>query len=180
MVQQVDTDWIFLFDADGQINEDLFDYLVQEKELDPSMAYAIKVSMESPESSHDEDGGYEIVDDKRIYKVLAHPNSHVITRECFWSSGGYDLEFQKCRHGDSEFFLSYKHGRGDKQWDHELLHEEFTMYMKVPLRRDAYIAQDKEKAKVHFLTVDHVRKRNSDPYRKYRKWLVNFPWRKIP
>lgn len=180
MMQHVETDWVFLFDADGYISEKLFDHAVAEKELDENKVYAIKVDMESPESSHDEDGGYEIVDPKRIYKVLSHPNSHVMTRECFWASGGYDLEFQKCRHGDSEFFLSYKHGRGEKRWDHELLHESHTMFMKVPFRRLDYIAQDREKAKVHHLTVDHVRERNTDPYRKYRKWLVNFPWRKVP
>ena len=52
--------------------------------------------------------------------------------------------------------------------------------MRVPFRREDYIAQSKEKAKIHNLTVDHVRKRNEDEYRRFRKWLINFPWRKIP
>jgi len=180
MMQQVKTDWAWLFDADAFMQEELFDYVVAEKELDESFVYPVLVNLESPESDHSETGGYEIVDPKRIYKIKSHPNSHILTREAFWASGGYDLEFQKCRHGDSEFFLSYKQGRGDKQWDHELIHDEYHFFMRVPFRREDYIAQSKEKAKIHNLTVDHVRKRNEDEYRRFRKWLINFPWRKIP
>lgn len=170
-VQYAKTDWVLLHDADCHFSDELFEDIMT-KELDQNKFYPFLVSLENNEQT-DEEAGYEIVDPKKLYKVRCHPNTHLMTRKCFWSTGGYDQEFQRVRHGDSEFFLGI--GRPEDNYDHELLSEN-VMNVTTPLRRADYIFQDPEVRHNFKQTVKHVRDRNEDPYRKYRKMLYNFEW----
>ena len=100
-----------------------------------------------------------------------------MTKECFWSTGGYDIEFQGVRHGDAEFFTGI--GRpGVKEWDYDLLSDDDDkrMIVKVPRRDPFYIRQERRKQKQASPIIDFVRVKNTDPYRKYRKKISNTPW----
>ena len=121
--------------------------------------------------------GYELLDPKGLIKYKTHPNSWIMTRECFWSTGGYDIEFQGVRQGDGEFFISI--GReGVKQWDYELLSEEEPHHIIVsyPKREPWYIRQDPWKQNEARNLIDFVRTRNTNPYRKYRKRIHDMEW----
>ena len=103
-----------------------------------------------------------------------------MTREAFWSTGGYDIEFQGVRHGDAEFYLSI--GRPEyKEWDYELLsdNDKHRIIVKTPKRDPFYIRQEKEKQSEASKLIDFVRLRNRNPYRKYRKKLYNFPYEMV-
>ena len=170
------TDWVMLTDADCYESPGMYHYLRFEKDLDPNMFYVPKADMESPESME----AYELLCRKGIIKYITHPNIWIMTREAFWSTGGYDIEFQGVRHGDAEFYLSI--GRPEyKQWDYELLsdNDKHRIIVKTPKRDTFYIRQEKEKQSEASNLIDFVRLRNRNPYRKYRKKLYNFPYEMI-
>ena len=100
-----------------------------------------------------------------------------MTRECYWSTGGYDLEFQGVRHGDGEFFLGI--GRpGVKEWDYDLLSndDDKRLVIKTPKRDPWYIRQESTKQKQAAELINTIRIRNQDPYKKYRKKLYNMEY----
>ena len=172
-VKQCKTDWMLLMDVDCFESLGMYKYLRFFKELDPNMWYAPKADMEMPE----EMSSYELLDPKGIIKYKTHPNTWILTKECFWSTGGYDIEFQGVRHGDAEFFTGI--GRpGIKEWDYDLLSDDADkrMIVKVPRRDPFYIRQERRKQKQASPIIDFVRVKNTDPYRKYRKKLWNTPW----
>lgn len=170
-VQNCKTDWIWMIDVDCYEKEDIFRYARFEADLDQNMYYVPKADMDVPEDMT----AYELLDPKGIIKYKTHPNSWIMTRECFWSTGGYDIEFQGVRQGDAEFFISI--GRpGWKQWDYDLLHEDYDILVKTPKREPWYIRQETFKQSQAREIIEHVRTRNVNPYRKYRKRINNLPW----
>jgi hypothetical protein len=129
--------------------------------------------MEAPEVM----SGYELLCPKGIIKYKTHPNTWIMTREAFWSTGGYDIEFQGVRHGDAEFYLGI--GRpGYKTWDYDLLSDDdnHRMTVKIPRRDPFYVRQERGKQKQASPIVNFIRVRNRDPYHKYRKRLWNVEW----
>lgn len=168
------TKWNMLFDLDSYISEAIFVNLMG-NQLDDSVVYCFRVDNSSVVDSGE---GYELLDPKKLLKVSCHPNTWLLTKRQFWSTGGYDLEFQGMRHGDAEFFLAL--GWPDEKYDHQV----FTgpnmknKYLRVqtPIREDRYIAQRNDRLRVYPNIVDWVRARNEDPARKYTKMIINFPW----
>lgn len=170
-VKRAKTDWIWLLDTDCFEKEDIFKYLRFDADLSEDMYYIPRADMEVPEDM----SGYELLDPKGIIKWKSHPNSWIMTKECFWSTGGYDIEFQGVRQGDAEFFISI--GRpGWKTWDYDLLHEEYRIVVKTPKRDEHYIRQENIKQSQAREIIEHVRIRNTNPYRRYRKRINNLPW----
>lgn len=169
----VKTDWVLMSDIDCYESPGMYHFLRFERDLDPDMYYVPKANMESPESMVE----YELLCRKGIVKYITHPNIWIMTREAFWSTGGYDIEFQGVRHGDAEFFTGI--GRpGVKEWDYDLLSDDDDkrMLVKVPRRDPFYIRQERGKQKQAKEIIDFVRIKNQDPYRKYRKKISNTPW----
>lgn len=172
-VKHAVTDWVYLMDADCYETHGLYTHLRFEKELDNSMFYVPKCDMESPE----EMSGYELLCPKGIIKYKTHPNTWIMTRECFWSTGGYDIECQGVRHGDAEFFTAI--GRpGWKEWDYDLVSEDDSkrMVVKTPRRDTFYIRQERGKQKQAAQIINYMRVKNKNPYHKYRKTLWNSPY----
>lgn len=166
------TDWIMFLDADTYESEGFYEELRFNKELDYNMFYMPKADMDLPEDM----SGYELLDPKGLLKQHAHPNCWIMTKECFWSSGGYDIEFAGVRQGDAEFFTSL--GRGDKKWDYDLLSwdDNCRIIVKYPKRDPWYIRQDSWKQDDAKGLINFVRTRNRDEYRKYRKRIHNLNW----
>lgn len=171
-VKLAPTDWVWLLDVDCFEQEGIYKELRFNKKLKHDMFYMPKADMELPEDMT----GYELLDPKGLLKQHAHPNSWIMTKECFWSSGGYDIEYCGVRQGDAEFFLSL--GRGDKKWDYDLLSwdDECRIIVKYPKRDPFYIRQHAWKQNDARELIDFVRVRNRDEYRKYRKQIHNLNW----
>ena len=172
-VKLAKTDWVWLLDTDCFESEDIFRHSRFEKKLKDDMFYVPRALMDYPEDM----SGYELLDPKGLIKYKTHPNSWIMTKECFWSTGGYDIEFQGVRQGDGEFFISI--GReGVKQWDYELLSEEEPHHIVVSYhkREPWYIRQDPWKQDEARNLIDFVRTRNTNPYRKYRKRIHDMEW----
>ena len=170
--KHVKTDWMMLIDVDCFESHGMYRHLRFDKKLDTNMYYVPKADMEAPEVM----SGYELLCPKGIIKYKTHPNTWIMTREAFWSTGGYDIEFQGVRHGDAEFFLGI--GRPDKKWDYDLLSEDDDkrMTVKIPRRDPFYVRQERGKQKQASPIVNFIRVRNRDPYHKYRKRLWNVEW----
>ena len=100
-VKLAKTDWVWLLDTDCFESEDFFRHSRFEKKLKDDMFYVPRALMDYPEDM----SGYELLDPKGLIKYKTHPNSWIMTKECFWSTGGYDIEFQGVRQGDGEFFI---------------------------------------------------------------------------
>jgi len=172
-VKHCKTDWLMLIDVDCFESEGMYHYLRFVKKLDPMMYYVPKVDMEAPEVMT----GYELLCKKGIIKYKTHPNTWIMTKEQFWSTGGYDIEFQGVRHGDAEFFIGI--GRpGHKMYDYDLLSDDDDkrMVVKIPRRDPFYVRQERGKQKQASPIVNYIRVRNRDPYHKYRKRLWNVDW----
>lgn len=171
--KHVKTDWMMLIDVDCFESTGMYEYLRFEKTLDPNMFYVPKVDMEAPEVM----SGYELLCPKGIIKYKTHPNTWIMTREAFWATGGYDIEFQGVRHGDAEFFLGIERP-GVKKWDYDLLSDDddHRMVVKIPRRDPFYIRQDGKKQNEASQIVNYIRLRNMNPYKKYRKTLWNVEW----
>ena len=172
-VKYATTDWVYLMDADCYESPGLYNHLRFEKELKDDMFYVPKADMESPE----EMSGYELLCPKGIVKYITHPNTWIMTKECYWSTGGYDLECQGVRHGDAEFFKAI--GRpGWKEWDYDLVSDDDNkrMIVKTPRRDTFYIRQERGKQKQAAEIINYMRVKNNNPYHKYRKTLWNSPF----
>ena len=169
------TDWMMLIDVDCFESHGMYKHLRFQKKLDTNMYYVPKVDMEAPEVMT----GYELLCPKGIIKYKTHPNTWIMTREAFWSTGGYDIEFQGVRHGDAELFLGI--GRPDKKWDYDLLSDDdnHRMTVKIPRRDPFYVRQERGKQKQASPIVNFIRVRNRDPYHKYRKRLWNVEWKYV-
>ena len=172
-VKLAKTDWVWLLDTDCFESEDIYRHLRFERVLKEDEFYVPRALMDYPEDM----SGYELLDPKGLIKYKTHPNSWIMTKECFWSTGGYDIEFQGVRQGDGEFFLAI--GRdGYKQWDYGLLSEDKRHHIIVsyPKREPWYIRQDPWKQNEARNLIDFVRTRNTNPYRKYRKRIHDMEW----
>lgn len=166
------TDWLFFLDADTFEQEGFYTELRFNKELREDMFYMPKADMTLPEDMT----GYELLDPKGLLKQHAHPNCWIMTRECFWSTGGFDIEYTGVRQGDAEFWLSI--GRGTKKWDYDLLSwdDKCRIIVAYPTRDPWYIRQDSWKQLDARGLINFVRTRNRDEYRKYRKRIHNLNW----
>ena len=166
------TDWLFFLDADTFEQEGFYCELRFNKELRDDMFYMPKADMALPEDM----SGYELLDPKGLLKQYAHPNCWIMTRECFWSTGGFDIEYTGVRQGDAEFWLSI--GRGTKKWDYDLLSwdDKCRIIVAYPHRDPWYIRQDSWKQDDARGLINFVRTRNRDEYRKYRKRIHNLTW----
>lgn len=172
-VKLAKTDWVWLLDTDCFESEEIYRHLRFERKLKEDEFYVPRALMDYPEDM----SGYELLDPKGLIKYKTHPNSWIMTKECFWSTGGYDIEFQGVRQGDGEFFLAI--GRdGYKQWDYGLLSEDKRHHIIVsyPKREPWYIRQDPWKQNEARNLIDFVRTRNTNPYRKYRKRIHDMEW----
>ena len=176
MMLQSETNWNMLMDIDVLLNKKLY-YNMMTAKLHDKMFYCFKVEFDHPDNPEDYDN--LDIDPKKILKYQAHPNTWLMNKPCFWSSGGYDVEFTGMRHGDAEFFLSL-----DKEmYDYELFHpdikKQMAMHVRKPNRNRSYLNQATEHVKTLTRTVDFVKKRNEDKERKHKKRLVTFPWKRI-
>ena len=166
------THWNMLMDIDVYLNHPLIESMIT-KELSEENMYVFAVKFDHPDNPAD----YEHVDPKKILKWKTHPNTWLITKPCFWSGGGYDIEFTGMRHGDAEFFLSLDR----EKYDHVIYHpdKEFDVHVRKPNRNRSYLNQATEHVKSLDKTVDFVAKRNEDKTRKHKKRLICFPWRRV-
>lgn len=169
------THWNMMLDMDVYMGK----YLVEEmltRELDESIFYVFKVEFNYKDNPKD----YTHIDPKEILKWVAHPNVWLMTKPCFWSSGGYDTEFTGLRHGDGEFFLAI-----DKEkYDHLVFHPDHgedypTINVQDPNRAKSYINSSTERAGYLKRTVDFVTERNDNKERKLKKRIICFPWEQL-
>jgi len=176
LMLESDTTWNMLMDIDVLLNEPIYRHMMTSK-LNDKMFYCFQVDFDHPDNPEDYDN--LDIDPKKILKYKAHPNTWLMTKPCFWTGGGYDVEFTGMRHGDAEFFLSID----KKTYDYELFHpdieEKLSMYVRKPNRNRSYLNQATEHVKTLSRTVDFVKKRNEDKERKHKKRLVTFPWKRI-
>ena len=172
-VKLAKTDWVWLLDVDCFESEDIYRHSRFEKELNDKVFYVPRALMDYPENMD----GYELLDPKGLIKYKTHPNSWIMTRECFWSTGGYDIEFCGVRQGDGEFFISIGR-KGIKEWDYGLLSDnnEHHIVVSYPKRDPFYVRQDPLKQNEARHLIDFVRTRNTNPYRKYRKRIYDMKW----
>lgn len=172
-----DTLWNLLIDMDTYFSQELFIDVIT-REVDPNIFYVFKV-----DSAKNEDiDKYDHHDPKKILKYVAHPNVWLITKPCFWSSGGYDVELTGLRYGDGEFFMSIDHDK----YTHEVWHPDFgddydsesypEVKLQTPNRGGSYINQSIERGGHIDTIVDFITKRNEDKERKLKKRLISFQW----
>ena len=175
---QSDTHWNILTDIDVYWGNYLLEEILT-KPLSDENYYVFKVLFNYQDNPED----YEHVDPKKILKFVAHPNVWLMSKPCFWSSGGYDIEFTGLRHGDGEFFLAI-----DKdKYDHVLFHPEYGedyenfphIHVQDPNRAGSYINQATERAGYLKQTVDFVSNRNEDKERRLKKRIICFPWTQV-
>ena len=176
LMLESDTTWNMLMDIDVLLNEPIYRHMMTSK-LNDKMFYCFQVDFDHPDNPEDYDN--LDIDPKKILKYKAHPNTWLMNKPCFWTGGGYDVEFTGMRHGDAEFFLSL-----DKEmYDYELFHpdikKQMAMHVRKPNRNRSYLNQATEHVKTLTRTVDFVKKRNEDKERKHKKRLVTFPWKRI-
>jgi len=176
LMLESETNWNFLMDIDLFLNVPLVEAMIT-TDLNEKQFYVIKVEFDHPDNPEDYDN--LDIDPKKLLKFVCHPNTFLLTKPCFWSSGGYDVEFTGMRHGDAEFFMSIDKKTYDYFLFHPSLEKEFTMHVRKPNRNRSYLNQATEHVKNLSRTVDFVKKRNEDSKRKHKKRLVTFPWRRI-
>jgi len=174
LMLQSETHWNMLMDIDVYMDYSLIESMVTTK-LNESNMYVFAVFFDHP----DDPGDYDHVDPKKILKWISHPNTWLISKPCFWSGGGYDIEFTGMRHGDAEFFLSLDKDKYDHVVFHPDLDKDHKVHVRKPNRNRSYLNQSTEHVKSLNRTVDFVRERNEDTIRKHKKRLVCFPWRRV-
>ena len=165
--------WNLMMDIDCYINSDLITSII-EKDLDDNIFYVFEVDIKVEK----ERKKYDYYDPKDIIKTVAHPNIFLINKPCFWSSGGYDIEFTGMRHGDKEFFFAIDKAK----YDYELFkHEdkELVIILKSPLRQKSYINTQSSKSPGLQKTIDFVQERNDNIERKLKKRIISFPWQQV-
>ena len=176
MMLESETNWNMLMDIDVLLNNKLLDIMMT-ADLNEKMFYCFKVKFDHPDNPEDYDN--LDIDPKKILKYKAHPNTWLMNKPCFWTGGGYDVEFTGMRHGDAEFFMSLDKEKYDYELFHPEIDDELTIHVRKPNRNRSYLNQATEHVKTLNRTVDFVKKRNEDSYRKHKKRLVTFPWKKI-
>tara|TARA_R100000008_G_C3550215_1_gene149958 strand:- start:2 stop:781 length:780 start_codon:yes stop_codon:yes gene_type:complete len=176
MMMESETHWNMLMDIDVLIDTPLLDAMIN-TELSEKQMYLFNVEFDHPDNPEDYDD--LDIDPKKILKYKAHPNTWLMTKPCFWSGGGYDVEFTGMRHGDAEFFLSLDKDTYDYNLFHPDIEDRLTIHVRKPNRNRSYLNQATEHVKSLGRTVDFVRKRNDDKDRKFKKRLVTFPWRRV-
>ena len=174
MMMESPTKWNMLMDIDAYLNKDIVEQMVTLR-LSDKKIYVFKVEFDHDDNPLD----YDLWDPKELLKIVAHPNTWLITKPAFWSSGGYDVEFTSMRHGDEEFFLSLDRDMFDHVLFHPHLDEEPTIHIRRPTRNRSYLNQGTEHSGHLNRIVDFVKKRNEDSNRKHKKRLICFPWRRI-
>ena len=168
------THWNWLIDIDAFPTEHLVQSIV-DTELRDDRLYVFRVHFDHTDNPDD----YELFDPKKILKVIAHPNIWLITKPCFWSTGGYDMEFAGMRHGDKEFFLALDHDKYEHFLFHPDLEEEFSLHIQMPNRTKSYLNQITQHVGYLNKCVDFVKKRNDNKERKMKKRLLCFNWQRI-
>lgn len=173
-----ETHWNVLTDIDVYWGHYLLEEILTQP-LNDENFYVFKVRFNYKDNAAD----YEHVDSKGILKYVAHPNVFLINKPCFWSSGGYDIEFTGLRHGDSEFFLALDKEKYDHVVFHPTYGDDYETYPNIhvqdPNRTGSYINQATERAGYLKQTVDFVAKRNEDKERKLKKRIICFPWTQV-
>ena len=171
---QSETHWNWLIDIDVYFKEELLKAMVNTK-LHEDQFYVFKVRFDHYDNPED----YELFDPKKLLKWVAHPNVWLISKPCFWSSGGYDMEFAGMRHGDKEFFLSIDKEKYEHFLFHPDLEDEFDIHVQMPNRTKSYLNQITEHVGYLNKCVDFVTKRNDNKDRKFKKRLLCFDWQRI-
>lgn len=165
--------WNMLLDMDCYLNKHAV-YQILHTKLKDNIIYCFKVK----KTKYNPDK-YDYFDEKGILKIVAHPNVFLINKPCFWSGGGYDIEFAGLRYGDKEFFVALNKDK----YDHELLldNEGHAVGIKLqsPLRSDSYINGASAKSPNLKFLLDFVTKRNDNIKRKLKKRLICFNWQQV-
>ena len=174
MMMESSTKWNMLMDIDAYLSKQTVEDMVTLR-LSDKKIYVFKVTFDHEDNPHD----YELWDPKDILKLIAHPNTWLITKPAFWSSGGYDIEFTGMRHGDEEFFLSLDRDKYDHVLFHPSSNTPSEMHVRRPNRNRSYLNQGTEHSGHLKRIVDFVKKRNEDDNRKHKKRLICFPWRRV-
>jgi|TARA_R110002073_G_scaffold16573_2_gene63396 hypothetical protein len=167
------THWNLLLDIDCFMTVDTLRSVLKTP-LEEHKFYVFRVHFDHTDNPED----YDLFDPKKLLKHVCHPNIWLISKPCFWSSGGYDIEFAGCRHGDKEFWLSI-----DKdKYDHFLWEpngEFHSIHVRSPNRSKSYLNQAHEKASGLKSTMDFVVERNDNRDRKLKKRLICFEWKRV-
>jgi len=172
-----ETHWNLLIDIDTYFEYHTL-YEIIDRKLEDNHFYVFAVKFEYIDNPE----GYDLFDPKGIIKYISHPNCWLITKPCFWSSGGYDIEFAGMRHGDKEFFLAI-----DKEkYEHFLFENKegqvglpHIVHVQRPNRQRSYLNQTTERTGYLKRCVDFVEKRIDDPIRKRKKRLFCFDWERV-
>jgi len=168
------THWNWLIDIDAQPGPELIEAILTTP-LKEEHFYVFEVFFDHIDNPED----YDLYDPKKILKWVAHPNVWLITKPCFWSSGGYDMEFAGMRHGDQEFFEAIDKEKYDHFLFHPDLEEKHKLYINSPNRARSYLNQITEHDGYLNRCVDFVIKRNDNKDRKFKKRLICFDWERV-
>jgi hypothetical protein len=174
MMMESSTKWNMLMDIDTYLSKQIVENMITLR-LSDKKIYVFKVTFDHDDNPND----YQLWDPKELLKLIAHPNTWLITKPAFWSGGGYDIEFTGMRHGDEEFFLSLDHDLYEHVLFHPYLSEPSEIHIRRPNRNRSYLNQGTEHSGHLTRIVDFVKKRNEDKSRKHKKRLICFPWRKV-
>ena len=174
MMMESSTKWNMLMDIDTYLSKQIVENMITLR-LSDKKIYVFKVTFDHDDNPND----YQLWDPKELLKLIAHPNTWLITKPAFWSGGGYDIEFTGMRHGDEEFFLSLDHDSYEHVLFHPYLSEPSEIHIRRPNRNRSYLNQGTEHSGNLTRIVDFVKKRNEDKSRKHKKRLICFPWRKV-
>lgn len=170
---QSETHWNWLIDIDVFFNEELLQAMTS-THLENNQFYVFKVRFDHYDNPED----YELFDEKKLLKWVAHPNVWLINKPCFWSTGGYDMEFAGMRHGDKEFFQAIDKKKYEHFLFHPFLEEEYDIHVQMPNRTKSYLNQITEHVGYLQKCVDFVKKRNDNKERKHKKRLLCFDWQR--
>mgnify|MGYP001160995987 CR=1 FL=1 len=171
---QSETHWNWLMDIDCYLTPELVTAVI-ETQLREEQYYVFKARFDHEDNPED----YDLFDPKKLLKWVCHPNVWLISKPCFWSSGGYDMEFAGMRHGDKEFWTSIDKEKYEHFLFHPELEEEFDIHVRQPNRTKSYLNQTTEHVGYLKNCVDFVAERNDDKVRKHKKRLICFDWQRV-
>lgn len=170
---QSETHWNLLTDIDVYFDVETIEEMVT-VELNENHFYVFAVKFDYIDSPE----GYDLFDPKKIIKYISHPNCWLMSKPCFWSSGGYDIEFAGMRHGDKEFFFALDR----EKYEHFLFFpgtKDHMVHVQRPNRTKSYLNQTTERTGYLKRCVDFVEERNEDITRKRKKRLICFDWERV-
>ena len=168
------THWNWLIDIDAFVTNELLEAILTTP-LQENQFYVFEVFFDHVDNPED----YDLYDPKKILKWVSHPNIWLITKPCFWSSGGYDMEFAGMRHGDQEFFEAIDKDKYEHFLFHPELEEKHKLFIESPNRTKSYLNQITEHVGYLNKCVDFVKKRNDNKERKMKKRLLCFDWEQV-